>query len=360
LDFNAAYQHAFVYIRELAVQLRAALQTKAKESYQKVYTWPYVHSLRIWGRLVSEFPQQKELQPLIYPITQIIFGVITLRPTPRYFPLRFHCIRILNQIATATGVFLSVVPHILETLDSPELHKKSKPTSDIKRLNFVHTIKVSKSQLQTKDFQDAVFSNCYDLLLEYFSIYSYSIAFPELIIPATIHLKKWVKTCRNAYYKKQINFLLEKLEQQRKWIIAYRSKVDFSPSEISKAKQFLAEEKEGNKSPLAQIFKEHIKKQEELRAKEQIISGQVAADNDDSIDDSNEIEMEDDKESESIEKQPLKQAPIKLPSKKRLRELENNTRDIIDEGDVMEEMILSDDEEEAEKHHKKHKKEKTS
>jgi len=105
--------------------------------------------------------------------------------------------------------------------------------------------------------------------LEYFSIYSYSIAFPELIIPATLHLKKWTKLCRNTYYKKQINFLLEKLEQQRKWIITYRSKVDFSPSDISKATQFLKEEKEQNKSPLEQIFKEHNKKQEELRSKEQ-------------------------------------------------------------------------------------------
>jgi nucleolar complex protein 2 len=36
LDFAVGYQHAFVYIRELAVALRKALQQKTKEAFRKV------------------------------------------------------------------------------------------------------------------------------------------------------------------------------------------------------------------------------------------------------------------------------------------------------------------------------------
>jgi nucleolar complex protein 2 len=38
LDFAVGYQHAFVYIRELAVALRKALQQKTKEAFRKVFS----------------------------------------------------------------------------------------------------------------------------------------------------------------------------------------------------------------------------------------------------------------------------------------------------------------------------------
>merc|ERR1719162_374141 len=37
LDLKTAYQHAFVYIRQVSLHLRSAILTKKKESLEKVY-----------------------------------------------------------------------------------------------------------------------------------------------------------------------------------------------------------------------------------------------------------------------------------------------------------------------------------
>ena len=46
LDLNVAYEHAFVYIRQLAIQLRSALTAtaqKSAEAHQVVYLYLCVH-----------------------------------------------------------------------------------------------------------------------------------------------------------------------------------------------------------------------------------------------------------------------------------------------------------------------------
>eukprot|EP00033_Pygsuia_biforma_P003687 GCRY01004039.1.p1 GENE.GCRY01004039.1~~GCRY01004039.1.p1 ORF type:complete len:472 (+),score=162.88 GCRY01004039.1:38-1417(+) len=46
LDLNTAYENAFVFIRQLAIHLRGAMQAKTQNAYQKVYNWQFVNSLR--------------------------------------------------------------------------------------------------------------------------------------------------------------------------------------------------------------------------------------------------------------------------------------------------------------------------
>jgi nucleolar complex protein 2 len=76
LDYIAAYQYAFVYLRQLAVTLRTALQKKTKDSLTKLYNWQVINSLNLWTNLISSNAQQEELKLLVYPLIQVIVGVI--------------------------------------------------------------------------------------------------------------------------------------------------------------------------------------------------------------------------------------------------------------------------------------------
>lgn len=91
-DLVAAYQHAFVYIRQLAIHLRNAIKNKSKDAYAAVFNWQYMNCLMVWAAVISTYPGENQLQPLMYPLVQIIIGTVNLVPAARYFPMRFHCI----------------------------------------------------------------------------------------------------------------------------------------------------------------------------------------------------------------------------------------------------------------------------
>jgi nucleolar complex protein 2 len=115
LDWNLSYQHMFVYVRQLAIILRTSFNTKSKDSYDTVYNWQFINSIRAFVRIFSAYPNQPVLQLLIHPLMQIIQGVISLVPTPRYFPLRFQCVRMMNEVAMFnTGTYINGLPFLLE------------------------------------------------------------------------------------------------------------------------------------------------------------------------------------------------------------------------------------------------------
>jgi nucleolar complex protein 2 len=78
LDMDSSYQHAFVYIRQLALHLRLELQKKTKEPFQVVYCWQYLNSCKAWFAILSANPGKDELYSLVYPLTEIIWGVAKL------------------------------------------------------------------------------------------------------------------------------------------------------------------------------------------------------------------------------------------------------------------------------------------
>uniref|UniRef100_A0A8C5MS48 NOC2 like nucleolar associated transcriptional repressor n=1 Tax=Leptobrachium leishanense TaxID=445787 RepID=A0A8C5MS48_9ANUR len=196
LDVQASYQHIFIYIRQLAIHLRSAMTLKKKGSYQSVYNWQYIHCLYLWCRVLSTLHPNDVLEPLIYPLTQVITGCIRLVPTVRYFPLRMHCVRALTLLSESTGVFIPILPFILEMVQQVNFNKRPGRIS-VKPINFAVILKLSNANLQEKVFR----------------------------------LKSFLKECKVSNYCKPTRQLLEKIQENSTFITSKRQKCTFGVSD---------------------------------------------------------------------------------------------------------------------------------
>ncbi|CUS10170.1 unnamed protein product [Tuber aestivum] len=244
---KVGYSVGFGYIRQLAVHLRNSIINNSKDSYKTVYNWQYVHSLDFWSRVLSthcdglkevEAGKDSPLRPLIYPLIQVTLGAIKLIPTAQYFPLRFYLLRSLLRLSRATGVYIPLASLLLEVLASTIFRKKPKP-STLRPLDFSTTIRAPKSYLLTKAYQDGVGEQVVELLSEFFVLHAKSIAFPELAIPAIVHVKRWIKKSPVVNLNNALNMFVGKLETNSKWVQERRSKVEFAPNKIDMVDKFL-------------------------------------------------------------------------------------------------------------------------
>ena len=319
LDPAIGYTTGFTYIRQLAIHLRTSITQPTKDSYKAIYNWQYTHALDFWSRVLSTHcstatnvtlkrPCDSPLHPLIYPLVQITLGALRLIPTPTYFPLRFHLVRSLLRLSRSTDTYIPLAPCLLEVLQSPEL-KKPPQSSTLKPLDFKTAIRAPKSYLRTRVYQDGVGEQVAELLAEFFGVWCKSIAFPELVIPPTVLLKRWLREVsappskgsqssgarrngrgnKNSKVNGSISLLVHKLDANARYVEERRRKVDFSPSNRAGVESFL-KEVEWEDLPLG-AFLVGMRKQREEQEKvleagrrEEERRGRSTVDEDDSAD----------------------------------------------------------------------------
>ncbi|KAG2459281.1 NOC2L protein, partial [Polypterus senegalus] len=364
LDTQASYQHGFIYIRQLAIHLRNAMTMKKKETYQSVYNWQYIHCLYLWCRVLSTLHPSEILQPLIYPLCQVITGCIKLVPTSKYYPLRLHCVRALTLLSDSTKTFVPIVPFLLEIFQQVDFNKKPGRIS-VKPINFAVILKLSNSNLQEKTFRDGLIEQLYDLILEYFHTQACSIGFPELALPLIVQLKAFLKECKVGNYCKQIRQLLDKIQENTAHITRRRQKVTFSVAdraavmedlnlpEIKRKK--LTERKEADKKEFKDLFDSDNSSDDEngvIRVKGEMKMAKNSNSDDDMLEDmisddeSGEYEVEDaeefsfgdeesDEDDENVQKK-TKFKPKKL-SKSDLTELTQGDEDQVEDLDLSDE-----------------------
>ena len=71
LEMGSAYQTAFVYVRQLALHLRAAMVKKTPESIRQITSWQFLNCVRVWTRILCKYPSKDALYPLVYPFCQV-------------------------------------------------------------------------------------------------------------------------------------------------------------------------------------------------------------------------------------------------------------------------------------------------
>jgi hypothetical protein len=168
------------------------------------------YALRVWAKLLAEEAGPSSggdgkggLRPLVYPLVQVALGAIRLLPTSRHFAYRFHCVRLLAGLAEGAEVYIPLASLVLDVLDAAEMKKRPSPQTG-KPLVMQNLLKVSKGQLNTPQFQDAVAAECASIALKVYAGMAYSIAFPEATFPDTVRLRKVLKSCKSASVTKRI------------------------------------------------------------------------------------------------------------------------------------------------------------
>ena len=197
------------------------------------------------------------MRQLIYPLVQVTLGAIRLIPTAQFFPLRFYLIRSLIRLSQSTGVFIPLFPLISEILSSTAMTK----ASTLQAVDFEHNIKVNQAYLGTRVYQDGLCEQFIELSGEFFGLYAKSIAFPELVTPAVLALRRFVKKSKNVKFNKQLQQLIEKLNANAVFITGKRSNVEYGPSNKAEVQQFLSDF-EWEKTPLGQ----YVSVQRQLKA----------------------------------------------------------------------------------------------
>lgn len=277
IDETLSYQIGFEYVRQLAIHLRNSINatSNAKEGYKAIYNWQYSHSLDFWSRVLSQHcnpekelenhkSKESPLRQLIYPLVQVTLGAVKLIPTAQFFPLRFYLIRSLLRISQSTGTFIPIFPLISEILTSTAMTRLPK-RSNLVAVDFEHNIKVNQQYLGTKVYQDGLCEQFIELSGEFFVLYCKSVAFPELITPAVLSLRRFIKRSKNIKFNKQLQQFIEKLNSNANFISGKRSNVEYGPSNKTEVQLFL-KDFEWEKTPLGQyIVVQRQAKEERLR-----------------------------------------------------------------------------------------------
>ena len=308
---------------------------------------------------------------------QVVLGACRLVPTPKYYPLRFHCAKILREISASTATFIPILPIYLEVLNNFNFGKKSRKAS-MKPLDFSCILKLAKSQLEESGMKEATMEEVYSGLLSYLADNSNRIGFPELVTPMQFQLKDFLKRCKAASFSKKVKQVLEKTVANAKFIETRRKNVSFGVgdktaiqaweaqvardgtpllafykswkkvADVQQAKKVSDQEKISDFSHIPALKKNH-KKLRMKREQEEEVEGGFLSGSDDDFDEEENFKLKeergkkrknsDDDESESEEESPKK-------TKKSIQDEEDEEDDQDDDAgggeDEVEDLNLED------------------
>ena len=230
VDQEAAYRHAFVNIRQLAIHLRNAMQKATPEASRQVYNWQYINCLRLWAQVLCTQARSATapLRQLVYPLVQVCLGTARLVPSIRHAPLRLQCARILNQISSELQVYIPVAPLLVEALQFAELSKTPRCATSDKPLDWATMLKVTATECSKRVYQEGLIAEALYLLAEHFHSLCASIAFPEVVSRTVLALRTTAKSTQIIALQKRCKSLLAQMEGQASYVAQRRDAVEFA------------------------------------------------------------------------------------------------------------------------------------
>lgn len=209
------------------------------------------------------------LQALIYPLVSIINGVIKLKSSAPYFPLRFHCVKMLIDLSRSTKVFIPILPYILEVLNSSTFNQQHKKLA-MKPLSFTCILRIQKGHLEENAFRDEVIDQVFGLTLECLMNECTSIAFPDLVVPHIMTLNQFIKKTKNQNYAKKLKSLADKIQEQYDYIDSRRNKINFALSDANYVKSWEVNMRTGE-TPIEVFYNEYQKTNKQKRKIQKVV-----------------------------------------------------------------------------------------
>lgn len=220
---SVAYKKIFQTIKKLAFDLRICVAKSGTDTLVDLHNWKTIKKIVLLASILKSCSQvsinsdstkstksSEKIGHFIYPFVQVCLGIVRLRPPGEFTPFHLHILQCLIDIASATKVFIPISPYLLNSLETPSMLSSGKP-STIKPINFSTIYKAHKDIITTKQYCKSLVGEVFNMLLEYFTIYSTSISFPELIIAPVSYSRGIIKRTSNADVKDNLNIFISKV-----------------------------------------------------------------------------------------------------------------------------------------------------
>ncbi|GMT12886.1 hypothetical protein PFISCL1PPCAC_4183, partial [Pristionchus fissidentatus] len=227
---NVAYQYAFVYIRQTAIHIRnAVISNKRKDLVQSVYNWQLLQCLYMWTRVISHAHTVSEeteaLRELAYPLVQIVLSTLKLFPSPRYLPLRAHCVELLLQLQATCDKYIPTLALSVELMSEVVSILRSKPKKQHKIAghhapDLASMLKATAQQVEEPQWRKAMVEEVFRLLVQSSHVIATHPAFPDVVLPLVHRLRSMTKGCKNAETCTQLRTLCDKLKDHSDWVRA--------------------------------------------------------------------------------------------------------------------------------------------
>merc|ERR1712100_131460 len=223
-------------------------KSKKKKSMQMKHMalvgWPFIRAIYLWTKAIGSVTV---LKPLAYPLFMITMGATKTRLTSlQNYPFVHHCMRCLNRLGASLQLFVPVSSHLLKALSvclqsMEKAHRKrsshggSQGISGSKAPDLEVLLRFSEGQLSEVLALEAVGSSICFHLTDHLGLLSRSPAFPEIVAPVLLHLRKSGKHCRSEPLRRQLKTLQAAAETSISDVCAQREAL----SEVPSSKNFL-------------------------------------------------------------------------------------------------------------------------
>lgn len=290
------YRHAFVYIRQLAVHLRAALTSPSGSNRDKVLRWQFVSAVRLWCAVLrahaagpSADAAVNPLADLIFPLTQVALGVIRLAPGPAWQPLKLHVLEALVELQWATGSFVPCAQPLIEVATfavtgkgatSPQAAegnaggpRKHKPvTAEATRLATMlsSVLRIQSGMLTSPPVRGALLDRALAVLNDWLRVHHTSPAFPEVAGPVMAQLRALAKLATSrragavlaggvgAGWKARIRAVIVSAEARAAEVARQRSASSLKPTDTEGVASFMAAERKAAAAAFATAKKAEV------------------------------------------------------------------------------------------------------